>query len=102
MRISDWSADVCSSDLIRVDGADRFLRIGRIVERRHGHATEAERRDLQALLAETALLHATLLYGTWPLQDVDESRPPGPVRSGSRSDERGVGKEWVSTGRSRG
>src|SRR3546814_9042234 len=38
MRISDWSSDVCSSDLV---GADRFRRIHRL---RAG--TEAERRFL--------------------------------------------------------
>src|SRR3546814_2451085 len=67
MRISDWSSDVCSSDLI---GAGNFFDAAPFVFE-HQHVVDANRlrqRDLQ---------------------------------SGQRSEERRVGKECVSTCRSR-
>src|SRR3546814_11346819 len=93
MRISDWSSDVCSSDLpdastlrkVVERGAQppQYARVarrgvGRFIGHRH-----------QAGQAET---------GRQPLQ------PPGgklPVRVAAESEERRVGKEWVSTCRSR-
>src|SRR3546814_5069892 len=67
MRISDWSSDVCSSDL-------------------------ADARFVQAL-PETAC--ALLDFGEAP------PRPPNRPRPKARSEERRVGKECVSTCRSR-
>src|SRR3546814_4873976 len=77
MRISDWSSDVCSSDLfdeiggIGVDQMRRFL--GRRRDRRF-HAREAD-----------------MMFGP----DI------GFQPQGLRSEERRVGKECVSTCRSR-
>src|SRR6185436_9671317 len=44
-----------------VDGGDRFRLAGVLVELAHPHAAEAERRDLEALPAELAVLHGQLL-----------------------------------------
>src|SRR3546814_20066918 len=70
MRISDWSSDVCSSDLPTP---------GVHVPRGHGHAGRSHARPIRA------------------------ASPPGTaaVRSPARSEERRVGKECVSTCRSR-
>src|SRR3546814_2929644 len=75
MRISDWSSDVCSSDLRRdVDRADRLHR--------------ADRSDVES---------AQKPHGRGKLHGRDRA---GSEES-SRSEERRVGKECVSTCRSR-
>src|SRR3546814_1071201 len=77
MRISDWSSDVCSSDLNAVDLGERQALADRLrgVEQPVGGA-------LRQFVAE--------LVVRCTLQPIDE-----------RSEERRVGKECVSTCRSR-
>src|SRR3546814_18620353 len=92
MRISDWSSDVCSSDLEWVD----YFRTNR--ERMRALTTEllaAEEPEPRPLVTLTAwepdadeALVAAMLY---PYSDLPEDR----------SEERRVGKECVSTCRSR-
>src|SRR3546814_9809787 len=74
MRISDWSSDVCSSDL-PVAGSGRLLR---------------------------SSLHQALL-GRMPAELPNQTRSSLrlPARNSARSEERRVGKECVSTCRSR-
>src|SRR3546814_10598019 len=77
MRISDWSSDVCSSDLFRyylVYGALDMFAEGRL-EANHSHAHLVERDE-------------RLTVRVWRADD-------------GRSEERRVGKECVSTCRSR-
>src|SRR3546814_13140291 len=100
MRISDWSSDVCSSDLTRrqdsveVDGLPVRVKIspGRIkVEHDDAaHVARSTGRPLREVLsrAEEA--------GRQGLRVVDGDVPD------TRSEERRVGKEWVSTCRSGG
>src|SRR3546814_9747867 len=72
MRISDWSSDVCSSDL----------------------------RDVRALEVHEGLVHVgTTLNGL--NQPICTFLSKGPPSSTVRSEERRVGKECVSTCRSR-
>src|SRR3546814_3755348 len=80
LRISDWSSDVCSSDLAR-----RALRTGRVVPR------GARRRvgPRRACVRRAAVLAA------------EPGRLVECVPGGPRSEERRVGKECVSTCRSR-
>src|SRR3546814_13960655 len=93
MRISDWSSDVCSSDLAAVghghadrgaielalqfgqDERDRARGAGRGRDHRYRRGTRAAQ-----ILVD--LIEALLIVGV-------------------RSEERRVGKEWVSTCRSR-
>src|SRR3546814_2066617 len=104
MRISDWSSDVCSSDLTdqRECRADRDDRRGR-----------AEQGEEQDRLVETgavggrqsvALAQQGALVGDdFGQQIVDPGQPvalTGGVEFGNRSEERRVGKECVSTCRS--
>src|SRR3546814_2584891 len=88
MRISDWSSDVCSSDLGK-------KRPGRFAVRIHRPGRRAVRRGADAMLfAQITDLHVSL---------------PGALLAGrsdtagflDRSEERRVGKECVSTCRSR-
>src|SRR3546814_10849520 len=56
MRISDWSSDVCSSDLpVRVEVTPQKITVERIAQSVH-HVTIAEKRDLlEKLLRDPAL-----------------------------------------------
>src|SRR3546814_13871414 len=103
MRISDWSSDVCSSDLggrkTENRGVARPLYAGQII------------RDQRIALAEHAddalLLHLPIVKGKGRPQParIEGGRlkygPDRPRGRGFRSDERRVGKECVSTCRSR-
>src|SRR3546814_9046075 len=87
MRISDWSSDVCSSDLI-------FLKPVPIVP-----STEIDRPELTLFDARTTSLDVrqkSIDSGTIPKVDLFFQGGYG------RSEERRVGKECVSTCRSRG
>src|SRR3546814_15655203 len=93
MRISDWSSDVCSSDLI-VESHDQHQRHDRgEAEPKgpflhlHGCRTPPNR------LISIECQMATIEHRQW--QQIDEPQIDG------RSEERRVGKECVSTCRSR-
>src|SRR3546814_11589532 len=96
MRISDWSSDVCSSDLLEI----------------HDPGTAGRRRDYHpqhmlgglapGLVERQRLLvqfHAGVAVTLDPAFDQHEQ--VGPYRLRTRSEERRVGKECVSTCRSR-
>src|SRR3546814_17265373 len=102
MRISDWSSDVCSSDLgdERVEASGGVLAVRAIEEGLEGLAAVAE------LALE--LVHERVVAGSFVAAQcrdhefrLEHSRlPRGPVRDRrplGRSEERRVGKEWVST-----
>src|SRR3546814_5191814 len=76
MRISDWSSDVCSSDLLVWAGGPRFM----------SKDSLGQWRNIMGAPKKAPL--------AWTLL------PEKPVRS-ARSEERRVGKECVSTCRSR-
>src|SRR3546814_14781430 len=92
MRISDWSSDVCSSDLLLHFQRDRgVLHLQRVVHLRHALARELDVDDGADDLDDLALVaHSVSLRLLNSL----------PIRTG-RSEERRVGKECVSTCRSR-
>src|SRR3546814_11331839 len=123
MRISDWSSDVCSSDLNYVEGvrdmlpdADALirealddasreaLRAGDIVHRLRDFVAHGEVgrniEDLPALIGEAVALGAIGARdgGVEVRTDLD---PAASLVLVDRSEERRVGKECVSTGRSR-
>src|SRR3546814_10633263 len=87
MRISDWSSDVCSSDLEAIATALRPLR---------AQLSSEQQQMLDAELTLQANARRVTVY-------VLRARKPEPVavRVGLRSEERRVGKECVSTCRSR-
>src|SRR3546814_1320192 len=78
MRISDWSSDVCSSDLDRLE---------------RGH-----QRSIVGIMAIDA---HPLVVGQQVRRGVGADLPAGRARDRLRSEERRVGKECVSTCRSR-
>src|SRR3546814_20996695 len=89
MRISDWSSDVCSSDLLKA------VEPARVTARQ----IEAARRAITRHIKRQGRVWIRLF------PDVPVSQKPAEVRmgkgKGSRSEERRVGKEGVSTCRSR-
>src|SRR3546814_11575726 len=102
MRISDWSSDVCSSDLGQLGepgargSGDEILRV-----------SLKDISDVERILARVALRSARprdlagLSASLAALPDVAAALDvlDAPLL---RSEERRVGTEWVSTGRSRG
>src|SRR3546814_11941303 len=97
MRISDWSSDVCSSDL-QVD------RIGLLAVAQHQDGTAAEG-HLQRFSGEPAVDREFQPVGALGIADrgVDRTVQPqlASLVADTRSEERRVGKECVSTCRSR-
>src|SRR3546814_19962159 len=90
MRISDWSSDVCSSDLMALDAV--ALLDERWRRRPVGLVVAGSEQEAQPLLSESYYLESAL-------------QPFTELRKGTveelRSEERRVGQECVSTCRSR-
>src|SRR3546814_20160075 len=113
MRISDWSSDVCSSDL---QGFRRPVDPYRQGQRLHAGGRGVNRqvpvrsvrwwRSVTVRLTLVSTVLATAMVGVvfgflyWRAVGVVESQAADTVAS--RSEERRVGKECVSTGRSWG
>src|SRR3546814_14825259 len=93
MRISDWSSDVCSSDLV-LDLADRVGGLVPRLVREVGVGRHAVDLDAEALELGVVVGQVTELGGAYEGE-------VGRVEEHHRSEERRVGKEWVSTCRSR-
>src|SRR3546814_17077816 len=94
MRISDWSSDVCSSDLL-VDTIDAArLRIITLV------STQMNPEDLLRLVADGLGVDGRGLAKADLLKRIAQGLH-ATAREGRRTEERRVGKESVSTCRSR-
>src|SRR3546814_11225349 len=96
MRISDWSSDVCSSDLdLHIEGNHRHRhRGGREADQPMG----AQPRRMATKLAVEAEQQSEHARGPEPRHKVEVD----PVDARRRADGRRVGKEGDRTGRSRG
>src|SRR3546814_6536295 len=111
MRISDWSSDVCSSDLLQ-----RWKEIWAEIAAKRQSAEplthkESSRRRAQAMVdglnrhvreeheADLAALPPEVRARRTPEEWL--ATPPLEILRLARSEERRVGKEWVSTCRSR-
>src|SRR3546814_13198821 len=98
MRISDWSSDVCSSDLLADEvgadvgglGEDAAAEAREDRDQRSAEGERDERVDDGAVVTAN---RKTTRTGQIPEEDRDREQ---------RSEERRVGKECVSTCRSRG
>src|SRR3546814_13479529 len=120
MRISDWSSDVCSSDLRLRDAARTRLRNWEISDAQLGQtglvltapadAVVIEKPVVQGARFEPGetILRLADLSTVWVIAKVPAAQASGimagqPARFETvRSEERRVGKECVSTCRSRG
>src|SRR3546814_19247228 len=103
MRISDWSSDVCSSDLARPLLHDLDALAHRFQVRERGAALDG-RTEPGENLGENCLGLA-LRQGEQEIEAVpqggDTEGGERAARNVERSEERRGGKEWVSTSRSR-
>src|SRR3546814_11334068 len=98
MRISDWSSDVCSSDLaeeIRPIQSDRWIA-----------AMKASNTELEnykrAFLVNRTLAESDLNLKSSQLLDDARAAGSGPPAAAPRTEERRVGQEGVSTCSTRG
>src|SRR3546814_15534790 len=99
MRISDWSSDVCSSDLRTATGPAQINGksiAGVLVQRASAGCQRRGHRNLTLVkfVRVTVLLEDGLIRPALPPIDLGHDRR-------ARSEERRVGKEGVSTCRSR-
>src|SRR3546814_19614162 len=99
MRISDWSSDVCSSDLEVVELAGKVVVVGDVLLHLADRIILLQAADVAA--QGEAELHQgiALEVGVVAGQQRDEVAQRALLEG--RSEERRVGKECVSTGRSR-
>src|SRR3546814_8787046 len=71
MRISDWSSDVCSSD-VGIDGDDApGLRLHRALDHRQAQRAEAEHRDTVAGLYLRRVVHGPDAGGNAAAEQAD-------------------------------
>src|SRR3546814_13602439 len=109
MRISDWSSDVCSSDLAQPFERGPLLGLGQGREHRVDHrvahvfgARRLPHRRIVLFDQERAHALDEIMAGRCLAIAIRWSRfITSPTLLGNRSEERRVGKEGVSTGRSR-
>src|SRR3546814_10104897 len=106
MRISDWSSDVCSSDLAGADGDDVARLVGEAlagavaVLQRREHGAEEQHQAVGILVVGVHRLgHQILHVAADGGQRIAVGDPE--AVGADRSEERRVGKECVSTCRSR-
>src|SRR3546814_12033821 len=110
MRISDWSSDVCSSDLIGLlaNHVERDLLrvivtlIETRVEQRRGLARQIFERRSAAIGSRDQSGHRYVFKPERSVQRGDDRGQRDVETIWRRSEERSVGKEWVSTCRARG
>src|SRR3546814_16721716 len=103
MRISDWSSDVCSSDLDAL--TERVLRISWRYLNQLGGVPERDDVRFNIAVSERDIPAADSPpdKGDYPRRDeARDDAYPSLEGAFGRSEERRVGKECVSTGRSRG
>src|SRR3546814_15266507 len=93
MRISDWSSDVCSSDLV---AAHIFDVGGGLID-----IAVLHRQQVDLCLATACFLDRVDQFGELFGMIVADVVQPVRRRESARSEERRVGKECVSTCRSR-
>src|SRR3546814_15906699 len=101
MRISDWSSDVCSSDLGRIGLLLSGRSPGMLLGDQVGHGVpvvEGFRCQGRAQRRQPGPMAKHLAHGDRCFAGVGDF---GPVAADRRTEERRVGKECVSTVRSR-
>src|SRR3546814_17914590 len=99
MRISDWSSDVCSSDLI-CSRLNQHRKHGRMLDEWSFIPVPAGE-DEELDYVESRLINAFAPEQNRKLIDTGRGVSVDPIIAIERSEERRVGKECVSTCRSR-
>src|SRR3546814_16762872 len=92
MRSSDWSSDVCSSDLVRIS------RQTKMIVARTTLSIRASSRHHPGVHVDAHHRHVGVEHGTAAAgAALDRWTDPGVVEEAERSDARRVGNEWVGT-----
>src|SRR3546814_7533036 len=105
LRISDWSSDVCSSDLLLATGRDpaeqaRLEKAAASIAAANTFKAVAE--EWLAKVTKEGLSPATLKKNRWLLDFSYQFIGHRPIAEIQRSEARRGGKKWFSTCRSRG
>src|SRR3546814_15836280 len=100
MRISDWSSDVCSSDLVDIVDIDAHARFQVEAEIILADAADIGEEGRAGPAERAGAFQGDV--GRLPGNAGDVGQPLGLERFGRRSEERRVGKGGGSTCRSRG
>src|SRR3546814_16025201 len=93
MRISDWSSDVCSSDLATQAAEHVAAEIGMVPDAREHTGVE----HLEQQCRYAADHHCVEITMNAPGGRIRTAQPRVPCGKVQRSEERRGGKEWVST-----
>src|SRR3546814_14010455 len=103
MRISDWSSDVCSSDLkLAMKEPLNLIVYGSLMNFPHGFIIVIIRNTIDELLDVSGPRHCTRISLTIPLVNlISACRTDYICKYSKRSEERRGGKECVSTCTSR-
>src|SRR3546814_12205749 len=102
MRISDWSSDVCSSDLrektrSRIEANNTFGAIAEEYCRKLRRDGEKAWATSTATRSEYLLSQLAIAIGRVPVAEIGPADVLAACRKMERSDERRVGKQCVST-----
>src|SRR3546814_16070077 len=92
MRISDWSSDVCSSDLVR---EELEALVGEPVEEITASSDDGAGAT-RVVVGTEAVLQRIGRADAVAILDLDQELLAARYRAAERSDERREGKEWVS------
>src|SRR3546814_15150699 len=102
MLISDWSSDVCSSDLTRGAHPQTTQARERLGHARGGRGADRKWLSRKVFSSAGAVSCAPrIAFSRRRSLPARRTRPSAPGPAARRSEERRVGKECVSTGRSR-
>src|SRR3546814_15884931 len=104
MRISDWSSDVCSSDLpmlVKVPRSLRYKRISPVLIETAKSRSPSRSKSAQLFDSEPGTLKSVGCTGVKAGSVVPAASPPAMPVDRTRSDERRVGQECVGTCRYR-
>src|SRR3546814_13506319 len=100
MRISDWSSDVCSSDLFEA-AMNNVMPMLEVKARRIGGATYQVPIEVRPDRRQALALRWLTMFSRKRGEKTMEERLANEIMDAARSEERRVGKECVSTCRSR-
>src|SRR3546814_17446117 len=101
MRISDWSSDVCSSDLPTYIAPDNLRGVRLFTTTGYSHHFEARNPGMLGAIAKSLFGSSNDRYVKSIFKTVERINGFEPAMSAMRSEERRVGKECVSTCRYR-
>src|SRR3546814_16374346 len=99
MRISDWSSDVCSSDLRRLRKFDTTLPVQEGPQKKRARPLTSAPASEHPRISPASSEQHEVVYKV--RQELPSDAGKAATAHANRSEERRIGTEWVSTCRSR-